>query len=121
MKRRPQDTKAPNWRPQRVDEIRDAREKVSAERQRILERYKGQRLAAEHEREARAAALALKRNRFASLSVDDALAAAGRLAFVDLEAARMEAAFRLNRPSLFLIEQFANTLKDRSSLAILQW
>ena len=121
MNRRPQGTKDINRRPQGVKEIREAREKADAERKRMLERYKDHHLALERERQARAAALDAKRNRIAGLSVSDALAAACRLTFVDLEAERKGDAVPLNRPSLALLELFLKVLQDRGSVAVLQW
>src|SRR6266571_571306 len=121
MSRRPQGTNEINRRPQGIKEIREAREKADAERKRMLERYKDHHLAAERERHARAAALDAKRNRFAGLSVNDALAAARRLTFIDLEAEGKGEAAPLNRPSLALLELFLKVLQDRGSVAVLQW
>jgi hypothetical protein len=108
-------------RPQGIMEIREAREKTEAERRRMLERYKDHHLAAERERQARTAALDAKRKRFAGLSVSEALAAARRLTFIDLEAEQKGDAAPLNRPSLALLELFLKVLQDRDSVAVLQW
>ncbi len=62
------------------------REKADAERRRTLERFKEHQAAVDRERNARETALAAKRNRFSTLNVSEALAAARRLTFVDLEA-----------------------------------
>lgn len=121
MSRRPQDTRDINRRSQGFKEILEAREKAEADRKRMLERYKDHHLAAERERQACAAALEVKRNRFANLSVGDALAAARRLTFIDLEAEQKGHAAPLNRPSLALLEQFLKALQDRGSVAVLQW
>lgn len=108
-------------RPQGIKAIREAREMADAQRKRMLERYKDHHLAAERERQARAAALEVKRSRFAYLSVDDALAAARRLTFFDLEAEQMGGAAPLNRPTLALLEQYLKALQNRGSVAVLQW
>jgi len=84
MSRRPQGIK--ESRSQGIKDIREAREKSDAERRRLLELYKGHQAAADHERQVREAALAPKRSRFTALNVSEALAAARRLTFVDLEA-----------------------------------
>src|SRR5262245_25813894 len=116
MSRPPQNTKDITRRPQGIKEIREAREKADAERKRMLERYKDHQLAAERERQARTAALNVKRNRFAGLCVGDALAAARCLNFIDLEAEPRGGAARLNRPTLALLEQFLKMLQDRGSV-----
>lgn len=121
MSRRPQDTKDITRRPQGIKDVREAREKADAARKLLLERYKDQHLAAERERQARAATLDVKRNRFSELSLDNALAAARRLAFLDLESEKNATPVHLNRPSLALLEQFLRALQDRRSVAVLQW
>lgn len=121
MKRRPQDTKDFNRRPQGIKEVREAREQADAERRRLLERHKDHHLAVQREQQARAAVLEAKRNRFAGLSIADALAAARRLAFIDLEADQKGDAVPLNRPTLAMLEMFLKVLRDRSSVATLQW
>src|SRR5262249_44742217 len=121
MKRRRQDMRQFNRRPQGVKEIGEAREKADAERKRLLERYKDHQIAVERERQARAAVFDARRNRFAHLSLSDALAAARRLTFIDLEAERKGEAAPLNRPSLTLVELFLTVLKERGSIAVLQW
>jgi hypothetical protein len=121
MSRRPRGTKDIIRRPHGLKEIREAREKAEAERRRMLEKYKDHHLATERERQARAAALEAKRSRFAALSIHEALAAAARLTFVDLEAEQLSNGRPLNRPSLALLEQFLTVLRDRGSVAVLQW
>lgn len=121
MNRRPQDTKDFRRRPQGIKEIREAREQADAERRRLLERHKEHHLAVQREQQARAALLEAKRNRFAGLSITDALAAARRLTFIDLEADQKGNAEPLNRPSLALLELFLKALQDRGSVAVLQW
>lgn len=121
MSRRPQDTKDITRRPQGIKDVRDAREKADAARKRLVERVKDQHLTAERERQVHAAALEVKRKRFSELSIDNALAAARRLAFLDLESEKNAEAAHLNRPSLALLEQFLKALQDRQSVAVLQW
>jgi hypothetical protein len=82
---RPKDTKDIR-RPQGIKEIREARDKADAERRRMLERFREHQAAVDRERNARETALAAKRNRFSALNIGEALAAARRLTFVDLEA-----------------------------------
>ena len=86
MGRWPQRNKDVSGRPQVLKELREAREKADVERRKLVERYKDVQSAAERERQARAAALETKRHRFDGLSISDALAAAKRLSFIDLEA-----------------------------------
>ncbi len=76
MSRRPRDFK------ERVE----PREKAEAERRRTLERFREHQAAVDRERHIREAALTAKRNRFSALNIGEALAAARRLTFVDLEA-----------------------------------
>jgi hypothetical protein len=107
-------------RVQGIAEIREAREKSEAARKRMLEQFKDHHGAIEREKQARAAALDAKRSRYADLSIGNALDAAQRLVFLDLEAEDLSAA-RLNRPSLVLLEQFLQALKARNSACVLQW
>jgi hypothetical protein len=110
-----------NRRPQGIKEIREARERSAAERRRQLELYKGHQAASDQERHVREAALAAKRSRFTALNVADALAAARRLTFVDLEAEGERVALPLNRPTLALLELYLRALRERASVAALQW
>jgi len=119
MSRRPQDFK--ERRPQGIKEIREAREKAEAERRRTFERFKEHQTAVDRERHAREAVLAAKRSRFTSLNITDALAAARRLTFVDLEVEGPREAVPLNRPTLAMLELFLKVLRERNSVAILQW
>jgi hypothetical protein len=121
MNRRSRAASAFHRRAQGVKEIREAREKADAARKRMQDRSKEHHLAAERERQGRAAALEAKPNRFAGLSVSDALAAARRLTFIDLEAERKGEAASLIRLSLDLFELFLTVLKDRGSVAVLPW
>lgn len=121
MKRPPPNSKPFNAPRQGLKEIREAREKADADRKRILQRYRDNQLATERQQQAVAAALETKRKRFANLSVSDALAAIRRLAFVDLESERKGESVTLNRPSLVLAEYFLAALKNRDSVAVLQW
>jgi hypothetical protein len=108
-------------RPQGIKEARETREtKANAARERMLRQFMDHHLAAERERQARAAALDVKRKRFAGVSVGDAVAAARRLTFLDLEA-EQTGAVSLNRPTLVLLELFLKLLQDRGSTALLQW
>ena len=120
MRRRPHETKDFR-RPQGIKEIREAREKADAERKRLLERYKDHQLTVQREQQARTAVLGAKRSRFASLSVGEALAAARRLSFIDLEGEQQGNSAPLNRPTLALLELFLKMLQDRGSVSILQW
>jgi hypothetical protein len=119
MSRRPQDFK--DRRPQGVKEMREARDKAEAERRRTFERFKEHQSAVDRERHAREAVLAVKRARFAALNIADALAATRRLTFVDLEAEEARAALPLNRPTLAMLELFLKVLRERTSVATLQW
>ena len=110
-----------NRRPQGIKEIREARERSDAERRRLLELHKGHQAAADHERQLREAALAAKRSRFIALDVNEALAAARRLTFVDLEAEGERTALPLNRPTLAMLELYLRALRERASVAALQW
>ena len=118
MSRRPQDFKG---RPQGIKEIRETREKADAERRRTLERFKEHHAAVDRDRHAREAVLAAKRGRFAALNIADAIAAARRLTFVDLEAEGARPVVSLNRPTLALLELFLKALRERTSVATLQW
>src|SRR4051812_17534078 len=119
MSRRPQNFN--ERRQQGIKEVREAREKAEAERRRTFERYKEHRTAVDRERHAREAVLAVKRARFTALNIADALAAARRLTFVDLEAEEAGAALPLNRPTLAMLEGFLKVLRERISVATLQW
>ena len=83
MSRRPQDFRGAAHG---IKEIRESREKAEAERRRSLERFKQHHTAVDRERLAQEAFLAAKRGRFNALIIADALTAARRLTFVDLEA-----------------------------------
>ena len=107
-------------RPHGFKEMRAAREKkANAAREQMLQRFKDHHLAAERERQTRAATLDAKRKRFAGLSIGAALAAARRLTFLDLEAQQKGATLSLNRPTLALLELVLKALQDRTSTAIL--
>src|SRR5258706_7398029 len=119
MSRRPQDFR--ERRPQGIKEVHEAREKAEAERRRTLDRFKEHQIAVDRERHAREAVLAATRGRFAALNIPDALAAAQRLTFVDLEAEGARLATPLNRPTLAMLEWFLKVLCERTSVAALQW
>jgi hypothetical protein len=121
MNRRPQDTKDFSRRPKGIKEIQESRDQADAQRRRLLEQYRDHHLTVQREQQARSAALEAKRNRFAGLSVGDALAAAQRLAFIDLEAAGGRHGVALNRPSIRLLEQLLDALRNRGSVVTLQW
>jgi len=104
-----------------IKEIREAREKADAERRRMLDRFKDHQAAVDREQYARDAALTAKRTRFGTLSLSDALAAAGRLKFIDLEAEGTRNAVPLNRSTLAILELFLKVLKERDSVSTLQW
>jgi len=119
MSRRP-----PNFRegrPRGVKEVNEAREKAEAERRRTFDRFKQHHLAVDRERHAREAVLAAKRDRFNAINISDAVAAARRLTFVDLEGEGPRPATPLNRPTLAMLESFLKVLCDRTSVATLQW
>src|SRR5258705_11072379 len=118
MSRRPQDFR--DRRPRGIKEVKEARQKAEAERRRTLDRFKEHQGAVDRERHAREAVLAAKRGRFAALSIADALAAARRLTFVDLEAEGTRLTAPLNRPTLAMLELFLNVVRKRTSVAILQ-
>jgi hypothetical protein len=119
MSRRPQDFG--DRRPRGIKEVNEAREKAEAERRRTLDRFKEHHSAVDRERLAREVVLATKRGRFAKLSIPDALAAARRLTFVDLEAEGSRLTAPLNRPTLAMLELFLKVLRERASVATLQW
>jgi hypothetical protein len=119
MSRRPQDFR--DRRSRGIKEVNEAREKAEVERRRTLDRFKEHQGAVDRERHAREAMLAAKRGRFAALSIADALAAARRLTFVDLEAEGARLATPLNRPTLAMLELFFKVLRERVSVAALQW
>lgn len=108
-------------RSQSIKEIREARERSDADRRRLLEHYKGHQAAADRERHLREAALAVQRSRFTALNVSEALTAARRLTFVDLEAEGERVALPLNRPTLAMLELYLRALRERASIAALQW
>src|SRR6266566_7393957 len=99
----------------------EPREKAEAERRRTLERFREHQAAVDRERHIREAALTAKRNRFSALNIGEALAAARRLTFVDLEAEGAREAVPLNRPSLAMLELFLRILRERNSVMTLQW
>jgi hypothetical protein len=90
-------------RPHGFKEMREAREKkANAAREQMLQRFKDHHLAAERERQTRAATLDTKRKRFAG-------------------AEQKGATPSLNRPTLVLLELVLKMLQDRTSTAVLQW
>lgn len=119
MSRRPQNFN--DRRKQGVNELLDARKRAEAERRRSFDVYKEHQAGIDRERQARDAVLAMKRARFGALNVNDVLAAARRLTFVDLEAEGVRPALPLNRPTLAMLELFLNVLRDRVSVVTLQW
>jgi hypothetical protein len=110
-----------NRRPRDFKERIDPRQQAEVERRRTLERFREHQAAVDRERNARETALAAKRNRFSALNTGEALAAARRLTFVDLEAEGARAASPLNRPTLAMLELFLKALRDRNSVVTLQW
>jgi len=104
-----------------IKEIREAREKADAERRRMLDRFKDHQAAVDREQYAREAALTAKRTRFRALNLSEALAAAGRLKFIDLEAEGTRNPVPLNRSTLAILELFLKVLKERASVSTLQW
>jgi hypothetical protein len=104
-----------------IDKLREARERSETEKRRLLDRLKEQKASLGREREAQAAALRAKRDRFKHLDIARALAAARQLRFFDLEAEDHSRQRVLNRPSLALLGLFFRALKDRPSIAVLQW
>jgi hypothetical protein len=108
-------------RPKDIKKFREARENADAGRRRMLDQFKEHHLAVQHERQVREAAFAAKRTRFSALNIADALAAARRLTFVDLEAEAPRPAVQLNRPTLAMLELFLKVLRERTSVTTLQW
>ncbi len=106
---------------QGIKEMREAREKADAERRRIFERFKKHQTEVDREHNARQAVLAAKRGRFTTLNTADALDAARRLRFVDLDTEGVREAVPLNRPTLVMLELFLKVLRERTSIAALQW
>lgn len=102
-------------------DVHEARQKADAERKRAYEKFRKHQDAIDDEHSKRQAALAAKRERFAALNIPDALAAAQKLLFADLEAEGVRQYAPLNRPTLTLIEAFLAALRDRNSGAVLQW
>jgi hypothetical protein len=87
----------------------------------MLERYRTRQASIDQERRARDAALAAKRARFSAVDIAAALAAAQRFTFIDLEAEGASGILPLNRPTLAMLELFLQVLRERRSLAVLQW
>ena len=113
---------APGRPSQKIEEVREAREKADAEKRRLLDRLKEQRQAETQAKEARTAALEAKRSRLKSIDVDAALNAARRLKFFDLvDSGAVNETKTLNRPSLTLLELYLHVLRDRNSISVLQW
>src|SRR6266540_6017449 len=105
--------------PKDIKKFREARENADAGRRRMLDHFKEHHLAVQQERQAREAAFAAKRTRFSALNISEALAAARRLTFVDLEADGTHEAVPLNRPSLAMLELFLKVLRERASIVTL--
>jgi len=119
MNRRPNDFN--ERRSKGFEAVREAREKADTERRRMLERYKDHHASVERERDAREAVLNAKRCRFNALNVGEAISAARRLMFIDLEDEANRSAKLLNRPALAMLELFLKALRERVSVAVLQW
>src|ERR1051326_6145713 len=107
--------------PRNFKERVDPREKAETERRRTLERFRQHQAAIDHERTAHETALAAKRDRFSTLNIGEALAAARRLTFVDLDAEGARPAAPLNRPTVAMLEFFLRALRERNSVVTLQW
>lgn len=121
MRRTPQDFrdgKRP-WKPK--DGIHEARQKAEAERKRHFDRFRKHQDAIDREHDKKEAALAAKRQRFAGLDIAEAMAALRKMSFVDLETEGPRNYTPLNRPTFALVEMFLNALRDRDSVALLQW
>ena len=101
--------------------LNEARDKADTERKRMLERYKSHQASVDRVRHAHEAVLAAKRSRFSALDIVEALGAARRLSFIDLDAERVCGSAPLNRPSLAILEMFLGVLCERRSVAALQW
>jgi hypothetical protein len=110
-----------NRPPQGINAFRKGREKADAERRRMLDRFKNHQAAVDRERVTREAARTAKQTRFSALNISEAVAAAQRLTFVDLEAEKTHNAATLNRPSLAMLELFLKALRERTSVVTLQW
>jgi hypothetical protein len=106
---------------QKFNRMREAQEQAAAEKRRLLERMKETQAAAEEQRQARQEARTVQRSRFTSINVAEAIAAAKRLRFIDLEADTARIAVALNRPTLTLLDMFLRVLVGTTSVAVLQW
>lgn len=104
----------------RIEQIREGREKVDADRRRLLERMQEKRLAEEKARADALAASAAKRARFSSIDTDACLSWARRFFFMELVDASSPPR-ALNRPTLDLLAAFLTVLRENRSKAILQW
>ena len=112
------------WGGGRLDKLREDRDRATAERRRLAERFKAR------VKPPPAPALAAPQlatptpRRTHALDVDSALAAARRLKFMRLDPSvyiQVGAAERLNRPTLALVSAFLTSLQTGSSRSVLQW
>lgn len=108
-------------RPPVFNEKIEPREKAKVARERTLQFFKQHKVVADQERDAREEELAQKRDRFKVLDVVRAVDAAKRLKFIDLEEEAPRTVRSLNRPMQTLIGFFLSVLRERSSIACLQW
>jgi hypothetical protein len=105
----------------RVGSVRDAQDEANAKRRRLVERLKLAKAAADEQRQVIERAREAQRSRFTSINVADAIAAAKRLKFIELEADSARQDVFLNRPTLALLSLFLKVLVERTSVAVLQW
>ena len=109
------------WGNNRLDQIRDGQARAAANRKRLIERLKAQaaRVPVVKPQETSLPSGPVDR-RFENLNIDNAMAAAGRLRlkFLDTKVGQWRS---LNRPTLYLLEQFLHTLQGRHSAIVLQW
>lgn len=109
------------WGKKGIEEIREDQRRASDERRKNAERIQAKLKAEQRAREDAAKAINDRANRFKTIDVESALAAARRLRFRDLESHTIGSAFGLNRPSLELVSHFLSVLRNDRSSSILQW
>lgn len=107
--------------PSRLDKMREAHDKANADRRRLLERMKESNAAADKMRETRLLEEEARRSRLSVIDTASAIAAIGKLRFIDLEGDDARLPVALNRPTIILLEMFLRGLAERTSVAILQW
>ena len=107
--------------PRHFDRMREDQDKATEERRLLFERMREKQVAAEEQQQALEQAREAQRNRFTSINIADAIVAANRLRFFDLESGTAREPVLLNRPTLVLLELLLKVLVERTSVAVLQW